>query len=64
MVEAIAGGGVVEQVSTYADLGEGQWGLMIDPRGWLSVIRGNPGNAAEGLGVTSGDIVWLRREGD
>jgi len=64
LVEAVAGGGVVEQVATYADLGEGQWGLMIDPRGWLSVIRGNPGNAAEGLGVTSGDIVWLKREGD
>jgi hypothetical protein len=42
-VETLAGGGVVEQVSTYADLDEGQWGLMIDPRGWLSVIRGNPG---------------------
>lgn len=64
LVEALAGGGVVQQVSTYADLAENQWGLMIDPRGWLSVVRGNPGNAAEGLGVGSGDVVWLRREGD
>jgi hypothetical protein len=37
---------------------------MIDPRGWLSVIRGNPANAAEGLGVASGDLVWLSREHD
>jgi hypothetical protein len=22
---------------------------MVDPRGWLSVIRGNPANAAAGL---------------
>ena len=36
-----------------------RWGLMIDARGWLSVIRANPGNAAEGLGVGSGDLVWL-----
>ena len=64
-VEAFSGGGgMVRQVTTYADLAENQWGLMIDPRGWLSVIRGNPGNAAEGLGVGSGDLVWLRREGD
>jgi hypothetical protein len=55
---------VVQQVSTYPDLAENQWGLMIDPRGWLSVVRGNPGNAAEGLGVGSGDVVWLRREGE
>jgi hypothetical protein len=32
---------------------------MVDPRGWLSVVRGNPANAAEGLGVSSGDLVWL-----
>jgi hypothetical protein len=32
---------------------------MLDPRGWFTVIRGNPGNAAEGLGVASGDLVWL-----
>jgi len=32
---------------------------MVDPRGWLSVIRANPGSAAEGLGVGDGDVVWL-----
>jgi len=34
-------------------------GLMVDPRGWLSVVRGNPANAAEGLGVSSSDLIWL-----
>ena len=30
----------------------------------LGVIRGDTANAAEGLGVTSGDLVWLTRESD
>jgi hypothetical protein len=37
---------------------------MVDPRGWLSVIRGNPANAAAGLGVANDDVVWLSRERD
>ena len=32
---------------------------MVDPRGWISVIRENPGNAAEDLSVGTGDLVWL-----
>jgi S-adenosyl-L-methionine hydrolase (adenosine-forming) len=58
-VEAHSGSGVAQFVSAYADLEPGDWGLMLDPRGWLSVIRGNPANAAEGLGVTIGDLIWL-----
>ena len=58
-VETLAGAAVAQRVATYADLDSGAWGLMLDPRGWLSVIRGNPGNAAEGLGVGGGDLVWL-----
>jgi S-adenosyl-L-methionine hydrolase (adenosine-forming) len=58
-VEGHAANVSVRQVSTYADLTEGEWGVMIDPRGWLSVIRGNPANAAEGLGVETGDLLWL-----
>ena len=42
-------------------LEEGDWGLIVDPRGRLAVIRGNPANAAAGLGVGSGDLVWLGR---
>ena len=58
-VEAHSGATVVKRVFTYADLAEGEWGLIVDPRGWLSVVRGNPANAAEALGVGSGDLVWL-----
>jgi S-adenosyl-L-methionine hydrolase (adenosine-forming) len=58
-VQAHAGAGRARLVATYADLEDGDWGLMVDPRGWLAVIRGNPANAAEGLGVGSGDLVWL-----
>ena len=63
-VQTQSGEALVEHVATYADLDAGQWGLMVDDRGWLSVIRGNPGNAAEGLGVGAGDLVWLTRERD
>jgi S-adenosylmethionine hydrolase len=63
-VESHSGKAVAKRVSTYADLAEGEWGLMVDPRGWLSVIRGNPDNAAAGLGVGADDLVWLSREGD
>jgi S-adenosylmethionine hydrolase len=58
-VQAHAGAGVAKRVATYSDLVEGEWGLLVDPRGWLAVIRGNPANAAEGLGVGNGDLVWL-----
>jgi S-adenosylmethionine hydrolase len=64
VVESHGGGAIAQHVSTYADLAEGDWGLLFDPRGWLSVIRGNPANAAAGLGVASGDIVWLSRSRD
>jgi len=59
LVETSSGSAVAKSVLTYADLPADDWGLMIDPRGWLAVIRGNPGNAAHGLGVAGGDIVWL-----
>ncbi|HKG09950.1 MAG TPA: SAM-dependent chlorinase/fluorinase [Gaiellaceae bacterium] len=58
-VQAHAGAGRAKRVGTYSDLQAGEWGLMVDPRGWLAVIRGNPANAAEGLGVGNGDLVWL-----
>jgi S-adenosyl-L-methionine hydrolase (adenosine-forming) len=60
LVETPAGGSAVAtSVVTYADLSSGEWGLMIDPRGWLSVICGNPVNAAQSLGVAGGEVVWL-----
>ena len=60
LVETPAGGSAVAStVVTYADLSSGEWGLMVDPRGWLSVICGNPVNAAQSLGVAGGEVVWL-----
>ena len=59
-VDATSGSGRARYVSTYADVEAGQWGVIVDARQWLLVIRGNPGNAAEGLGgVGPGDPVWL-----
>jgi S-adenosyl-L-methionine hydrolase (adenosine-forming) len=58
-IEATSGSGVAKHVSTYADVPPGDWGLIVDPRGWLLVIRGNPANAAEGLGVSPSDPIWL-----
>jgi S-adenosylmethionine hydrolase len=59
-VDATSGSGRADLVSTYADVEPGDWGLIVDPRGWLLVIRGNPANAAEGLGnVSPGDPIWL-----
>jgi hypothetical protein len=63
LVETPAGGSAVASpVVTYADLSSGEWGLMVDPRGWLSVICGNPVNAAAALGVAGGEVVWLTAE--
>jgi S-adenosyl-L-methionine hydrolase (adenosine-forming) len=59
-VDATSGAGRARRVATYADVDSGDWGLIVDPRGWLSVVRGNPANAAEGLGsVAPGDPIWL-----
>jgi len=59
-VDATSGSGLAHRCSTYADVESGDWGLIVDPRGWLLVIRGNPANAAEGLGgVAPGDPIWL-----
>jgi S-adenosylmethionine hydrolase len=61
-VDATGGSALARSVLTYADLAPNEWGLMVDPRGWLMVVREGSGNAAEGLGVGSGDLLWLARE--
>jgi S-adenosylmethionine hydrolase len=59
-IDATGGSAIARRVSTYTDVPAGDWGLIVDPRGWLCVIRGNPANAAEGLGgVQPGDPIWL-----
>jgi S-adenosylmethionine hydrolase len=58
----LTGTAVAKSVATYADLAADEWGILVDDRGWMAVVRGNPGNAAAGLGVAAGDIVWLSRD--
>jgi len=58
-VEAVGASTRARRGTTYADFEPGEYGVIIDPRGWLMVVRGNPGSALEGLGVSVGDQVWL-----
>src|SRR4051794_17634877 len=37
-IDATSGSARARWVSTYADLASGDWGLIIDPRGWVLVI--------------------------
>jgi S-adenosylmethionine hydrolase len=59
-IDATSGSARARRASTDADVDSGEWGLIVDPRGWVLVTRGNPANAAEGLGsVGPGDLIWL-----
>jgi S-adenosyl-L-methionine hydrolase (adenosine-forming) len=58
-VEALSDSARARRADTYEDLEPNEYGVMFDPRGWLAVIRGNPGNAADGLGLQVGDLVWI-----
>ena len=60
-LEALAGATRARRASTYADFEPGEYGVIVDPRGWLSIVRGNPANALEGLGLSIGDPVWISR---
>jgi S-adenosyl-L-methionine hydrolase (adenosine-forming) len=58
-VDATGGGATARRVMTSIDVAPGDWGLIVDPRGWVAVIR-NSANAADGLGgVQPGDPIWL-----
>ena len=58
-VEAVSGSTRARRGDTYADFAAGEYGVIFDPRGWLMVVRGNPASALEGLGLATGDPVWL-----
>jgi len=58
-VEGIAASAVARRGETYADFASGDYGVIFDPRGWLTVVRGNPASAVEGLQVAIGDHVWI-----
>ena len=63
-IEALANSTRARRASTYADFGPDEYGVIFDPRGWLTIVRGNPANALEGLGLGIGDPVWIMRPSD
>jgi S-adenosyl-L-methionine hydrolase (adenosine-forming) len=60
-IEAIAGAADARRGNTFADFEPGDYGVIFDERGWLTVVRGNPESALEGLGLGLGDLVWISR---
>ena len=58
-VEAIGGWVEARRGETYADFAPGEYGVIFDPRGWLMIVRGNPGNALQDLRLSVGDMVWI-----
>lgn len=58
-VEAVSGSTKAKRGKTYADFAAGEYGVLFDPRGWLTIVRGNPASALEGLGLSLGDRVWI-----
>jgi S-adenosylmethionine hydrolase len=63
-VETTAGAAVATVGSTYADFEPGEYGVLWDPRGWLTIVRGNPASALDGLGLSLAAPVWLTPAGD
>ena len=63
-IEAMTGSAEATRGSTYADFEAGEYGVLWDPRGWLTIVRGNPASALDGLGLTLAAPVWLTRAGD
>lgn len=60
-VEAASGAAQAKRGSTYADFAAGEYGILFDPRGWLTVVRGNPASALDGLGLALAAPVWISR---
>ena len=61
LVDALSGSAEARRGDTYADFTAEEYGLLFDPRGWLTIVRGNPASALEGLGLALGDEVWISR---
>jgi len=59
LVEAVSGSAVARRGSTYADFTSGEYGVLVDARGWLTIVRGNPASALDGLGLGLGAPVWI-----
>ena len=60
-IEALSGSAEAKRGSTYADFAAGEYGVLVDPRGWLTIVRGNPASALDGLGLALAAPVWLTR---
>ena len=60
-VETTSASAHARRAHTYSDFEQGEYGVIIDPRGWLMVVRGTA-SAIQGLGVDVGDPVWLSGE--
>jgi S-adenosyl-L-methionine hydrolase (adenosine-forming) len=60
-IEAESGSAEAQRGSTYADFAVGEYGVIFDPRGWLTIVRGNPASALDGLGLAIADPVWINR---
>ena len=60
-IEAVSGSAEAKRGSTYADFEAGEYGVLWDPRGWLTIVRGNPASALDGLGLALAAPVWLTR---
>ena len=58
-VEGLAASAVARRGAAYSDFASGDYGVIFDPRGWLTVVRGNPASAVEGLQLSIGDHVWI-----
>jgi S-adenosylmethionine hydrolase len=63
LVEAASGSAKAQRGETYADFPTGEYGVLFDERGWLTIVRGNPASALEGLGLGLGAPVWIRESG-
>ena len=64
LVEAVSGSAEAALGDTYADFAAGEYGLLFDTRGWLTLVRGNPASALEGLGLALAAPIWIRRTSD
>jgi S-adenosylmethionine hydrolase len=62
-IEAISGSTEARRGNTYADFSAGEYGVLFDPRGWLTIVRGNPASALDGLGLSLAAPVWITRAG-
>jgi hypothetical protein len=63
-VEGLVGWVEARRGETFADFAPGEYGVIFDPRGWLTIVRGNPGNAIQDLRLSVGDMVWITASED